>query len=292
MIRPRQFPFYPEHVPEELKVGRFWVCCDHNKIPQIPGAAPVRRASSTDPGTWRLYDEAASSFESGRHAGVGRVIAFEDDYVGADLDDIRDPRSRVITAEARSILESLDSYSEVSPSGTGVKVWIRARLDRSYVKPGLEIYCRGRYLVTTGAFLPQYPAAVEERQEEILSLVEREFPRPGRGCSAVTDAKHHGPRPDLSWYLDSVEVFAEVRDSLGRKFAIRCPWASEHSGDDESGSYVGQREDGGLWFRCWHAHCQDRSWREFKRVVRRKSRRRTISLKRGAITIKVEVNHD
>ena len=35
MIHPKQFPYYPEHVPKELKTGRFWVCCDADKVPLV-----------------------------------------------------------------------------------------------------------------------------------------------------------------------------------------------------------------------------------------------------------------
>jgi hypothetical protein len=61
--------------------------------------------------------------------------------------------------------------------------------------------------------------------------------------------------------------------------------------DDETGSYIGQRTDGGCWFTRWHSHCASRGWREFKRALRRNSRR-TISLKRDALNIKLEVKHD
>jgi hypothetical protein len=60
---------------------------------------------------------------------------------------------------------------------------------------------------------------------------------------------------------------------------------------DETGTYIGQRADGGCWFTHWHSHCASRGWREFKRALRRHSRR-TISLKRGALNMKLEVNHD
>jgi hypothetical protein len=61
--------------------------------------------------------------------------------------------------------------------------------------------------------------------------------------------------------------------------------------DDETGIYVGQRAGGGCWFTRWHSHCASRGWRKFKRALRRNSRR-TISLKRDALNIKLEVNHD
>jgi hypothetical protein len=78
---------------------------------------------------------------------------------------------------------------------------------------------------------------------------------------------YDGPEVSLQRCLERVEVLAEVADELGRKFAIVCPWVRGHSGGDRSGTRMGQRAGGGLWFHCDHEHCQERSWREFKRAI-------------------------
>jgi hypothetical protein len=79
---------------------------------------------------------------------------------------------------------------------------------------------------------------------------------------------YDGPDVDLADYLENVEILAEVPDELGVKLAIVCPWISEHSSGDRTGTYVGQRAGGGLWFFCNHAHCQGRSWRDFTQHAR------------------------
>jgi hypothetical protein len=64
-----------------------------------------------------------------------------------------------------------------------------------------------------------------------------------------------------------------VRDGRGKKYAVVCPWVAQHSGEDPTGTYVGQyaREDGTpngpTWFRCWHQHCEGRTWRDFRAQV-------------------------
>jgi RepB DNA-primase from phage plasmid len=80
---------------------------------------------------------------------------------------------------------------------------------------------------------------------------------------------YDGPEVELESYLFDVEVLGEISDGLGTKHAIVCPWVHEHTGGDDSGTRVGQRENGALWFHCDHAHCQGRTWREFKKVVAR-----------------------
>jgi len=78
---------------------------------------------------------------------------------------------------------------------------------------------------------------------------------------------YDGPEMDLAPYLERVEVLAEVADGLGKKFQIVCPWSHEHSGGDRSGTRIGQREGGGLWFHCDHEHCRGRTWQDFRNRV-------------------------
>jgi hypothetical protein len=280
MILPERFPWYPEFVPDELKFGRYWVCCDQHKVPEIPGT--YSRASSTNPKTWRSFGQASRAYNAGYHAGVGRIIApAAGGFIGVDLDKVRDPRTRIIDSRALEILQDLDSFSEVSPSGRGVKVWIRASLDRSFVKPGLEIYRGGRYFCTTGQFLSQFPPNIQERQYEIDELVKREFPRARTtSSSGVRTEAYHGPDVEIDPFLASgaVEVLGQVPDGLGTKYQIRCPWIEQHTGQDPSGTYLGRRADGGLWFWCWHAHCASRGWREFKERVAATRQRRRVSV--------------
>jgi hypothetical protein len=78
---------------------------------------------------------------------------------------------------------------------------------------------------------------------------------------------YHGPELDLASYLENVQVRGEVADGLGAKYAIVCPWVHEHTGGDRSGTRLGQRENGALWFHCDHAHCLGRTWADFKLAV-------------------------
>jgi RepB DNA-primase from phage plasmid len=88
---------------------------------------------------------------------------------------------------------------------------------------------------------------------------------------------YDGPALEVEEYLEGVEVFCEAPDELGKKWAVLCPWASKHTGEDRSGTYVGKRADGGCWFVCHHQHCQGRTWRDFKERVA-PAKRRTVAV--------------
>lgn len=167
-------------VPEVLKTGIRHVCWRYEggtKVLKIAGT--LRNASSTNPRTWRTLRECGAAMEErpGRYAGVGRVIVADELFVGLDLDDVRDPKTGALTHRAAEIVRLLDSYAEVSPSGTGVKLWVRAELFRAYKKPGVEVYPHGRYFTLTGWILPQVLPTVEERQAELGAILQEEFSR-------------------------------------------------------------------------------------------------------------------
>jgi putative DNA primase/helicase len=84
-------------------------------------------ASSTNADTWRSYETALKAYSDNEHiAGIGRVIADDEDYVGVDLDDCLDPETGELSARAGAIVARLDSYAEISPSLTGIKIWVSA----------------------------------------------------------------------------------------------------------------------------------------------------------------------
>src|SRR5215210_836024 len=88
----------PERIPEELKAGTRHVCWRYEGNPEtkvLKIAGMLSNASSTNPQTWRTFRECVAAMERhpGRYAGVGRVIAKDDPFVGADLDKVRDPET-------------------------------------------------------------------------------------------------------------------------------------------------------------------------------------------------------
>jgi hypothetical protein len=270
VITTPRFPHYAENVPDELKAGERWVCCDEYKVPLIAiENGTIFAASSTNPDTWRRYETALASWQENDHiAGVGRVIAEDEDYAGVDLDDCVDPATGELSPWAATIVDRLDSYAEVSPSLKGVKIWVRApALTIAYKKPGLEIYPRGRYFTFTGLVLGGCRREIREAGDELSAVIEEEFPKVHRDRTP-----YDGPEQvlDLDDFLErtDVTVFAVVSDGAAeRKYRIRCPWLAEHSDGDESGTYTGQYENGALFFSCWHSHCVRRVWREFRHHV-------------------------
>src|SRR5215217_7505231 len=144
------------------------------KIPYSPLTG--QRASSTTPETWSGYEEAVRACTEHGFGGIGFVFTPEDDLCGVDLDGCLDPETGEIESWAQEIIQDLDSYTEISPSGTGVHVLVRATLPEGRNRKGqFETYDRNRYFTVTGKHLAGTPQTIEGRQEELRAVVGRVF---------------------------------------------------------------------------------------------------------------------
>jgi len=93
-------------------------------------------ASSTESETWASFEAALEYTETEHADGVGFVFTDDDPIVGVDLDDCRDPETGDVDDAALDIIKRLDSYTEVSPSGTGYHVLIRGELPEGGIAAG------------------------------------------------------------------------------------------------------------------------------------------------------------
>src|SRR5215217_4409248 len=160
---------------------RQWLCWrieerngELTKVPYTPRTG--QRADSTAPDTWGGYDEAASACKDHSYAGIGFVFTPEDDLCGVDLDKCLDSETGEIESWAWKIIEELDSYTEISPSGTGVHILVRGELPAGRNRKGrFEAYDRSRYFTVTGKHLAGTPRTIERRQEELGGVVPRVF---------------------------------------------------------------------------------------------------------------------
>src|SRR5215208_401445 len=144
------------------------------KIPYSPITG--QRASSRTPETWTGYEEAVRAWKEVGYSGIGFVFTLEDDLCGVDLDGCLDPVTGEIEPWAWTIIEKLDSYTEISPSGTGVHILVRGELPAGRNRKGrFEAYDRGRYFTVTGKHLAGTSQTIERRQEELGVVVRRVF---------------------------------------------------------------------------------------------------------------------
>lgn len=153
-----------ERVPQELKELPQWVCWrlvddlekpgKKKKIPIDPRTGDPAR--SNDPATWASYEDAVAGKERFRADGIG--IMFANGIFGIDLDHCIDKEGQLLPY-AREIVETVQSYTELSPSGTGLHILCAGRLPEGRRRKGsVEMYSEGRFFTVTGCQIgEEYP---------------------------------------------------------------------------------------------------------------------------------------
>ena len=91
-------------IPPELRARDQWVTwraeTRGGRMTKIPYASLTRKASSTDPDTWRSFSAAVADYEvNPEFDGIGYVFAADDPLFGVDLDKCRNPDTGEITPE-------------------------------------------------------------------------------------------------------------------------------------------------------------------------------------------------
>jgi hypothetical protein len=159
----------------ELKELQRWVVWKYEKrdgkeTKVLHDPKSGRHGKTTDPNTWASYGEAIVAMP--RYRGLGLVI--DEPYVGIDLDKCRDPKTGRIEPWAQKIVQELDSYTEISPSGTGLHIWVLGSLPKGRRRAGrVEIYGGRRYFTVTGEYLAGTPTTLEARDlKSIHSRIE------------------------------------------------------------------------------------------------------------------------
>jgi hypothetical protein len=239
--KPVALPVLFDNIPAELREGRRFVLWryelrdgDWTKPPRQPSG---HFADTTDPATWSTFAEVEAAYRAGGWDGIGRIHLPEDNVTGADGDHCRDPATGAITGKAAAAVLSLDTYTEVSPSGHGVRAFCHGRKPGRRSKAGhFELYdgltekgkAGGRYLTLTGHHLAGTPTTVNDRQTAVDAVYRMVFGDPfagtatsGNGTGALTDD-------------DIIRLATAAKN--GEKFRRLFAGSVAEYGDDDSGA--------------------------------------------------------
>lgn len=178
------------NIPAVLKERKQWVLWAEETRDGKPTKVPYNRggfrASSTDAGTWDTFESVLVKYEMGGYAGIGYVFSADDPFCGIDLDACY---KECVQGWAIEIIKRLDTYTEWSPSGTGVKMICEAKFPLANGKnkkvaaqplyedklPGIEIYDHGRFFTITGA-VGKKVQPPQPRQDAIEQLAMEYWP--------------------------------------------------------------------------------------------------------------------
>lgn len=158
---------------EELKNHRQWVVRRSDKIPLNPHTG--YQASVTNPLDWSDFYTAMACCTSDNDIGLGFVLTDNDPYAVIDFDDPHKqpkPLSQdeiiAIQVNQKAIYEAFPSYSEFSPSGTGIHTWLKGSVPSGKKRDCVEVYSSGRYMTVTFNAFNNVPIT---EQQHLLQLL-------------------------------------------------------------------------------------------------------------------------
>lgn len=164
-------------IPAELTVYDQWVCWRNVSGRKIPIRPDRKAAKTNDSTTWSSFDachQAAARY----NLGIGFVFSAADPFYGVDLDDCIDPETGALADWARAVLSLAGAtYCEISPSRTGLKLWLRGDLPHSgrvRLMDGdheFECYCIERYFTVTGWRFENAPLIIGDGTALAAALV-------------------------------------------------------------------------------------------------------------------------
>jgi len=213
--------------PDQLKAFAQWVVWRaeerNGRITKVPYCARTGGAgSSTNPETWSTYEQARAVADA--YNGIGFTLAESNRLVGIDIDHCIDDQG-VIAPWAQAIIDALQSYTEITPSNCGVRIWLHGTWpDTGRRKPAgdgglIEVYAKERYFTVTGRHVAGTSFTIEERDREVAAFHAREFPPPSAPTpeSAATETETEGTLDD-----DDLLIRAMKDDRFARLFI--CPF--------------------------------------------------------------------
>lgn len=151
-------------IPQELKKLKQWVAWAGDKLPKNPYTGG--NAQSNNPDTWSDFKTACKAVDKYQFNGIGFMFSQQSGYFGVDLDDCVENQDLI-----DEFVESLQSYTEWSTSGTGIHIICKGSLPEGARRKGkIEMYEKQRYFIMTGKSYHEKPLQIAECTEKIKML--------------------------------------------------------------------------------------------------------------------------
>lgn len=229
-----------ERIPGEMRNLNQWLLAapDENGDLKVPTSCNLQTGAivpgkSTGPETWLPFDFAVAA---AKHygLGIGFVISANDPFVCIDLDvknehNEPDPSKWTgpdVLQRHQFIVNTFDSYTEISQSGQGLHIWVYGAIGRGVRRDHVEVYSQERFIVCTGRVLNDKP--IQERNQ-LVNLLASEM-RQGRDqeIELVELPEEHSDEEIVSWLSNAVN---------GAKFNALCACTSDSRPRAGDGSY-------------------------------------------------------
>lgn len=202
------------NIPQEMRSFAQWVVWRYEdtdskkptKVPYSPRTGTL--ASVTDSATWATFDEAANAAtQTNWYSGIGFVLTDNDPFAFVDLDD---PKGDQAAFDRQlKIYNEFNSYAERSPSGQGLHIIVKGKLENGRRRSFIEVYSNARYMTMTGDV---FRAAPINDCNELLNVLWQQM-----GGGSVAAAVYAGVAEEKE--TDAVIIERATTAANGDKFA-------------------------------------------------------------------------
>lgn len=156
-------------IPEPIASGTRWINWTGRKVKGRTEKIPI------SPKTGRAIDPTERSNGTRLSLAVKRAprrlgLLINPTLVAIDLDLAVSEGTRQVEPWAMKIVERVNSYTEISPSGLGLHILAMGAIPSNRKKPRVEMYHDCRFMTFTGDHLASTPTRVEVRVSELRQL--------------------------------------------------------------------------------------------------------------------------
>ena len=218
-----------ENIPQEIKLLDQWVNWKSverdGKVTKPPFQVNGKFAESNNPKTWNSFfavEKAVGHFD-----GIGFVLTEDDPFVAIDFDKCYCPAFKIIDPAIEQHIKSINTYTEISPSGRGLRSLLRGLLPVDGKKNGrVEVYQARRYVTITGHRLPDYPVSIESRQAELETFCQKAFPEKAEDPKQTPANARQGSQPLNGDWRDRLQAAFNSKNGAD----IRRLYNGDHAG--------------------------------------------------------------
>lgn len=253
-------------VPEALRQRKAWLLWKSEQHPgdkkprKVPYYADGRRRTGeqgapADRAALVGFDAALAALGSGDFTGLGYAFLPGNEDIGIDLDHVRDPETGALTPRTLAIVDACASYTEISPSGTGLHIYCQGETETFKSNDiGVEVFCGRQFFTVTGAHLVGTPTSVNPIGEETLrrlkATVDQAKKRPDGKPSTAPPALDGQAKVESALcfvsadigYDDWIKIGMAVHAELGPgAFHVWDAWSAK------SAKYPGEKALRGHW---------------------------------------------
>jgi primase-polymerase (primpol)-like protein len=162
-----------KNFPHEIQDIPHWhLYKSYDKSPCVEINGNLVDGSSTDPTKWTDFIAACNQYEKWKDVVGGLGFSFDgsENITFIDLDDCLEIDGKKVNNLRYNDTIKINSYTEASPSKTGLHIFVKTSEPLMIAGNGIEIYQKGRYCTVTGYKYQETPVEINGNWEAVKIL--------------------------------------------------------------------------------------------------------------------------